>query len=456
MSDAAARAAVSLMGNASPGRVVRRSRDLTHLLGPGAHRTHLPCAAVYTAIRMFYRVVLANIVPLDVWCRLWTQRHRHKFGPFVLLDRACQALGIEWCTATSFKSTYYTFNFNIRPELLPQAGRGAYPRLRKAACVNARLHDLRVFLRRCLAEREAARRPKDFDGVHRGLSEVHEAREHMFGAQLHYGGPALTSGGLWTSLHKTRIPNHDGDEICVRCKREVETTMHRLWSCPCNAAARSVLDARVPGNQYPDGLPPCLARCGLLPADLGAGGMPTVEEAKCISQYLLHVNAIATLAFAADRKQQPVLLELDRCRSQPVEHIYRAALPPLPRRKPRVPPPAGAAPGGGHRGDQLPQQPGPGEFQAHETLVLSCDGSARVGPDTEASGWGFTVASSSWTSLRDFCGPTVLDPNDPGYIGAARHCNYVGELSALYFALCWVRVYVCRFIAIFTIYLHRV
>ncbi|CAK0828910.1 unnamed protein product, partial [Prorocentrum cordatum] len=218
MSDAAAVAAVSFMGNASPGRVGRRSRDLAHLLGPGAHRTHLTCAAVYTAIRMFYRVVLANIVPLSVWRSSWAQRRRHKFGPFTLLDRACRALGIEWHAATSFKSTHYAFTFSIRPELLAQADRRDYPRLRKPARVDARLHDLCVFLRRCLAEREAARRPKDFGGLHQGFSEVRGAREHMFGAQLHYGGPALTTGGIWTSLSKTRNPNHDGDEICVRCK----------------------------------------------------------------------------------------------------------------------------------------------------------------------------------------------------------------------------------------------
>ncbi|CAK0819012.1 unnamed protein product, partial [Prorocentrum cordatum] len=200
----------------------------------------------------------------------------------------------------------------------------------------------------------------------------------MSGAQLHYGGTALTTGGIWTSLSKTRIPNH-GDEICVRCKGAVETTIHRLRSCPCNEAARGVLDARVPGNTYPDGLPPCLARCGLVLHGLGAGTTPSLEEAKYISEHLPHVNAIATVVCAAERRQQLVLLELDQRRSQPVEHMHRAALPPLPRIKQRAPPAAGGGPGGGPpadwRGDQLPQQPAPGEFRVHEALVLSCDGS---------------------------------------------------------------------------------
>ncbi|CAK0852111.1 unnamed protein product [Prorocentrum cordatum] len=37
-------------------------------------------------------------------------------------------------------------------------------------------------------------------GIHQGRSEGREVREHMFGAQLHLGGPALTIGGLWTAL----------------------------------------------------------------------------------------------------------------------------------------------------------------------------------------------------------------------------------------------------------------
>ena len=74
--------------------------------------------------------------------------------------------------------------------------------------------------------------------------------------------------------------------------------------------------------------------------------------------------------------------------------------------------------------------------------VLSCDGSATTGPNIDVSGWGFTVASSSSAALRDYCGPTVLDPNAPGYIGADHHSNNIGELSALYFALSWVRDHV--------------
>eukprot|EP00959_Pyramimonas_sp_CCMP1952_P268269 5609438-Pyramimonas_sp.AAC.1 len=73
------------MGKAKAGTTLRRSRPLTHILGPGMHRTHLACAAIFTTIRMYYHVVLANIVPADVWAALWHQRERLQFGPFALL-----------------------------------------------------------------------------------------------------------------------------------------------------------------------------------------------------------------------------------------------------------------------------------------------------------------------------------------------------------------------------------
>ena len=41
-------------------------------------------------------------------------------------------------------------------------------------------------------------------------------------------------------------------------------------------------------------------------------------------------------------------------------------------------------------------------------------------------------------SLRDFCGPTVLVPNDPCFLGASRHSNNVGEVTSIFLALCWL------------------
>ncbi|CAK0864590.1 unnamed protein product, partial [Prorocentrum cordatum] len=57
----------------------------------------------------------------------------------------------------------------------------------------------------------------------------------------------------------------------------------------------------------------------------------------------------------------------------------------------------------------------------------------------EASGWGLTVAAPGGHALLDYCGPTVTNVSDPCYIGATQHSNNVGELSALFFGLSWLR-----------------
>ena len=111
----------------------------------------------------------------------------------------------------------------------------------------------------------------------------------------------------------------------------METTEHRLWLCPCNHEARAWLDQQVPGNQFPVGLPPCLARCGLIPSCLPAG--LTLHHAVCVSQYLLWVNAIATQACADARHNRRVRLDLARPVSQPADFIYSSALPPIRRIK---------------------------------------------------------------------------------------------------------------------------
>ena len=41
--------------------------------------------------------------------------------------------------------------------------------------------------------------------------------------------------------------------------------------------------------------------------------------------------------------------------------------------------------------------------------------------------------------MFDFCGPTILDCSAPGFLGARRHTNNVGEVAALLLALRWVK-----------------
>ena len=172
-------AAGALIGPARTGATVRRSRPMTHVLGPGLHRTHFPCVVIYTTIRLFYHLVLSGIIPMPLWDMLWRHRDRIHFGPFLAMGRACDLLGITWSTSTCLRAASTTCSFRIPAELIGQASRGAASSLSKAARLQTRLHNLRAFLRRCVAAGEAGRRPKDFAGLERGLSELRDAREHM-------------------------------------------------------------------------------------------------------------------------------------------------------------------------------------------------------------------------------------------------------------------------------------
>ena len=51
---------VALAGNAKPGTLQRRSRPMTHVLGPGLHYTHLGVASAYCCLRQCLRMKLAG------------------------------------------------------------------------------------------------------------------------------------------------------------------------------------------------------------------------------------------------------------------------------------------------------------------------------------------------------------------------------------------------------------
>jgi ribonuclease HI len=81
-------------------------------------------------------------------------------------------------------------------------------------------------------------------------------------------------------------------------------------------------------------------------------------------------------------------------------------------------------------------------------IVVSVDGSCLQVDDTLTSGWGFTALTAESSMLIDVSGPVVLAPLDLLYVGASRHTNNVGELTALVFALRWIASLVCRRIRI--------
>lgn len=184
--------------------------------------------------------------------------------------------------------------------------------------------------------------------------------------------------------------------MCVRCNLAVETTVHRLWERSCNSTEQAALDAVCPGNSFPLGLPPCLLRCGIIPAYFQSNYGYTIKQGNAIILYLLRVNTIATKALADHRRGRPVKLQLDGPPNLPPGSIYKAALPPLKRLK------AGdgqaavrqrhGTPGGSQLATPLERrtQPHLSVLTPTESLVFSCDGSFCAQRDI--SGWGFCVA----------------------------------------------------------------
>jgi ribonuclease HI len=74
-----------------------------------------------------------------------------------------------------------------------------------------------------------------------------------------------------------------------------------------------------------------------------------------------------------------------------------------------------------------------------EFSIIGCDGSCRSVDGLEQAGWGFTVATPFAEYQIDLAGPVVVDATAPSYIGAAKASNNTAELSALYWALTFVR-----------------
>ena len=94
----------------------------------------------------------------------------------------------------------------------------------------------------------------------------------------------------------------------------------------------------------------------------------------------------------------------------------------------------------------LPTPASLGDYCDYECTTIATDGSAKL--DAE-SGWGFTVWAPSTYTVYEFCGPTILDCSVPCFLGARRHTNNVGEVTALLLAFRWVKFYRVRRATIF-------
>ena len=80
----------------------RRSRAMTHLLGPAPHVTHLALAMAYGCLRQWLRMRLSGRLTLPVLETQWMARDVLFTGPIVQLRAALHWLGILWESPTRF------------------------------------------------------------------------------------------------------------------------------------------------------------------------------------------------------------------------------------------------------------------------------------------------------------------------------------------------------------------
>ena len=448
-----------------PGTILRRSRPIGHLVGPAPHVTHLGCATLYTWLRQFLRAHFGGRLFPDVFALRWHSRSRSLLGPIRQPLLALQMLGISWVAPTTWRLGTNEFSFEV-PERLLENPRMSTCRSRMNTRFTRDLfHRCRDFLRTALCAAEAQRRPKDFSGLENGWDSRIDVRANTYATLLHRSGPSLLMGGVWTKLKGSYLPSSDGDPTCPRCLSEPETLDHRLWSCSANAPFRDWLFSILSSPSVVDNLPTCTRRCGLIPRSSGF----EVSDVLAIQSYLAGVNCHATEACAAVRQGRPVP---DPAPYEPLRAdpglVYKAALPPLKKRK-VTPAAANIDPGGRGRAPEdfcTPQRldasganvtsfPSPlrrealpsdtvgltdlsFDEQSNGDLLVSVDGSCLQTDETLSSGWGFTVISPDSHSLLDAAGPVVLGPLDPLFVGASRHTNNCGELAALVFAFRWV------------------
>ncbi len=307
----------------------------------------------------------------DTWRAHWVGRRSLWSGPMPQIDTALRWLGIDWSSPTSWVYNQRTFVFRLTEEERNLHGASVQSFMRKGAAARI-LHNARDFLRFVLVSAEALRRPKDFGGLERGIDTLRDARESMHAIMLHFAGPAWASAGIWTQLAISRIPFHQMCHICCRCRQVAETTMHRLWECTDNKPFRDILDDVVPGNHFPNTIPSCLARCGLIPQNVVSQYHLNPDQVHAIQDYLLAVNASATQAVADFRSGKPLRLLPDVPRKLDVAGIYDVALPPLKKRK--VSPTSDAA------GESLPVHTAP-------SLPRQPDASVWVSPRKSAYIW---------------------------------------------------------------------
>ena len=301
-------------------------------------------------------------------------------------------------------------------------------------------HDIRVFIREAFCRHIAHSCAKDYRGLEAGLTEDPIVRKAVFAHTHMHSGPSLMSAGMWTGARLFKAGLADSHN-CTRCGGDWETVNHRLWTCPANRQDLQALQQNLHFSGDVDSLlqqmPPSFQRCALPPKD---SRLHREDQVKII-HYMQHAASEGTIARArhyrelnpkarspVDFGDTPDLLRANACvrRSQTGEKIIKR------RRSAELAPeelhPSHIGVPGTDRG--LPND-GSG-------MCIFTDGSAYKDQDTELprSGWGFVAVNNNQVQVEAHR-PCQLDQTAADYIGAQRHSNTVGELSALYHAATW-------------------
>ena len=402
----------------------RRSREAEHLYGLGAHATCPPSAVVYRLALQLVRMFAKGHLSVLTWDSLWLNRDR-LIGTTFAPSGALRWLDIEWSSALELRCGHAVWG--LRPPddyITSPVDPGEYPRLTAAA--GKWKHGLRAFLRRSLARRMATMRPRDYGGLENGPTENIHVRRYQFSLMHRECSPSLLSEGQWTQ-NLLYVLNLSPERSCPRCGGDLESLLHRLWHCPCNAERRLHLQKQLGRSaDVLDILPTYFAHTGAVPANFSA----LDRQGTChVLDYLWWAAADGTyhLAHAYRGKAPPTTFEPT---AEKVHRSFRyiiGAMPPMRRT----------------RADKAARR---AEHPLDEPIVDLTDGvniytdgshTPASGADDAKSGWGFVtfLAVGEWHTYN---GVTIIDSHHVDWQGARIHSNNTAELSGIYHALQYV------------------
>ena len=401
--------AVAQFSLRTTGAVLRGSRALLHLTGPGLHFTHAGAAAIYAAVRQSIRMRKRGLWSQMQWQQLHASRHAATCGMAFALSGALASLGIAWTAPSTFQCHGKSFTFRMHQD---ENGRQTM----RLGQFNSLMHDLRCYLRRAVVIHEAGRLPFNFGGLSNGWSEDACVRRSTHALRFHSGMPSILSGAAWTRWNSWKC-GYDPSPVCARCGNEDESLGHRLWRCPGNSIFRQWLDVQLGDFQLDsvlDTLPRCLTRCALAPANCPL----TPHQVVALQQYIAMVNNYAASYYDCYKKQ--TALPVPQIQHDALEAAYqrlrRLAIKPLKKTQ-------GKDLAVGHAGTQA--QP----YQA-VCPELHFDGSYTPDSDevTAKAGAGLVVALPGEDVLCFSC-EVVTNRHNFMFRGATHLSNNVAELT---------------------------